>query len=224
MSENEGNGNSPEAVSGNEAEGAGEASPANEGSLGLEGAATHADGTLGLETSDKGREEAAWTDVTAEGLAKLFPEKVTVGDAEHEYKASKGDVEALVGLANELKIPAEKLVAYHVGRQVDSAVVGQQEWAQQLETWQKEVMGHPTLGGAMWPQTRDKVVDLVNRFGDDNFKAFLAQTGGQAYLPVIEFLHKVAAQVPAKGAPASGQVVGNVRSLEDRLFPQVKGG
>jgi len=189
------------------------------GSLNLKGEASKEDaGTLNL---DKPKEPAPveWKEVSADDITKLFPTKVTVGKDEHDYKASKEEVSGIVDLANALKADPQKLIDYHVAGQVKGAVESQRVWGEQLASWQKEVMAHPTLGGAMWPQTRESVIGLIDRFGDDNFKEFLAHSGGQQYLPVIEFLHKVASVIPAEGSPASGKGNdSNVKPLADRLF------
>lgn len=98
-----------------------------------------------------------------------------------------------------------------------------QKHKEQIQTWKKEIANDPQLGGVNLQQTKQNIANVMNKFGNDDLKAFL--NSGAGYNPtVIRFLNDVGAQLGNDSAFINGKGAGNTQSESSyerakRMYP-----
>lgn len=90
-------------------------------------------------------------------------------------------------------------------------------WNQTLEGWENEIRNDPNLGGVKLQKTLATCAKARDKFGDDNFKAMLNQTGVGSHPAMMQFLHKIGLSI-GEDSPADGQPGAAEKSLADKLY------
>lgn len=100
-----------------------------------------------------------------------------------------------LGLSQE---QATKAMGLYMGdiKQLAETMVSEQEaqQKQQIAEWRKAVANDPELGGQNLAQTKQNIANVMNKFGNDELKAYL--NSGAGYNPVIiKLLNAVGSQL-----------------------------
>ena len=207
-----------EANESTEAEGTQEASTPE--GLNVEGQASEGQGSE-APTSDHAS-DVTWVEQTFETIKGHLPEKVKLNGEDVPFgEVGQEQLEPLLKFVNEQKVDPKAFLDFQIQQQTKMWETEAQQAAAMREEMLKNLHEDSSIGGTNWSGTKERVLGFLDRFADKEFKEFLAQSGGQNYLPVVRFLNKVAQVVPKDGGPASGQGADtSPKPMFDRLFTE----
>lgn len=98
---------------------------------------------------------------------------------------------------------AQSLLELQASLTTSASEAGSAKWNQEQQDWQAQVEADPELGGANLPKTLSAIGGLMNRFGNDELRAYMDVSGAGNNPLVIRFLATVAGQLSeASPAPA----------------------
>ena len=191
----------------------GAASPLDEG-----GASTPEGATQVSSPLDAPEGGGAFSEYEATAVKAFFPDEAGVND---------DTVNMWTSVLNKGQVgeeAAKQMVASAIEHQTLSAKAVDDAWAAQKAQWLEEAKASE-IGGNNWDFNMTKVKGLLSKFGSDDVRTALNESG-LAYQPaMLNFLVKLASAIPASGRPAGAGTVdapptGNnsSRSIADRLF------
>lgn len=116
----------------------------------------------------------------------------------------------------------QELLNLYASLTTKSSEAGSQAWKDQQQAWQQEVIADPELGGANLEKTIAGIGSIMDRFGNDEVRAALDQTGAGNHPAVVRFLSTLASQLREPGpTPQGGPASAAATTLEKRLFPNM---
>jgi hypothetical protein len=119
---------------------------------------------------------------------------------------------------------AQSLLELQASLATAASEAGSAKWNETQQAWQTAIEADQEIGGANLPKTISNIGGLMDRFGNDDLRAYMNESGAGNNPHLVRFLNTLAGQlgeatiVPA-GSPAGG---GGERTLADRIFQGAK--
>lgn len=133
--------------------------------------------------------------------------------------------EKFTDLAKELNLTneqANKLVSMYGDQLVDAQAKQQQQWETTSKQWAEDLKADPEFGGSNFEKNAEIAKTAIAKFGDDELKKALNDTGLGNHPALVKFMHKVGTSISEDGFDVSGETVTKKESSPQGLYSKSK--
>lgn len=171
-----------------------------------------ADPTPPLANTEAAPAPAAFTPLTAEGFT--LPEGFALDE---KPMGSFLDIMNNRDLTPQQQ--AQSLLELQASIASSASEAGSTKFNETQQAWQAEVEADQVIGGANLPKTIAAIGTLMDRFGNDELRAYMDTSGAGNNPHIVRFLTTIANQLGESPIPPGGRPSGGgERTLADRIF------
>jgi len=116
------------------------------------------------------------------------------------------------------KEAGQALAKFMADQQQKAAEATAEAWEAQISKWQEDAKADPDFGGDALNENLAKAKQMVEDYGDDDFKQMLSVLGVGNHPAMIRFILSVGKELPDEGKPVGGAPKAPDRSMADKLF------
>jgi len=116
------------------------------------------------------------------------------------------------------KEAGQALAKFMADQQQKAAEATAEAWEAQISKWQEDAKADPEFGGDALDENLAKAKQMVEDYGDDDFKQMLSVLGVGNHPAMIRFILSVGKDLPDEGKPVGGSPKAPDRSMADKLF------
>lgn len=136
-------------------------------------------------TEECGESDEGESDGVPESYDFAVPEGM---ELDQDLAGKFSDVAKELGLNND---QANKVVGLYADQIQGMQSLQQEAWTKQVSDWEGELKSDPDFGGAKFNENAEIAKIAVNKFGGDELKTALNETGLGNHPAVVKFMHKV---------------------------------
>ena len=175
----------------------------------------NSDGATEQSASDKqegGKSEASEAELPAYEPDLKAPEGVEIADEarltslKESVVGLEGQIAEAAGDRGKIREIVNGFVNSQIQAEAERAANEAKSMNDTVEGWRKDSMKHPDFGGSKWPETEDKVAQVMTRFGSDELGDLMTRSGIGNHPTVVEFMLNVQGSIgeadPTGGAGA----------------------
>ena len=146
--------------------------------------------------------------VTQQTLAEFKPFNEAKEFLPKEWEVGDDEAKGILEFVNKNKIgAAERLGTFLYERAKAQEVADTEAAKAAIEGWRKDLFSRQNFKGEEYEKSRAQIFQVLKTYGSAELDDFLRKSGGEWYPPMLEFVLRLAGEVPAKPSPvnAGGQ-------------------